>query len=333
MAVKPMRIPLYVTEPIHSEAEHLLRSKTDVAFGTEELTREAVLERVAGAQVILSKTDPVLIDAQLMTAAPALRHVARHGTGYSNVDLDHATRNGIAVSIAAGVNTGAISEYTIGLMFAAARCLPQASAACLNGTPDRQAFAGLEVTGKTFGIVGVGRIGRAVVERVTALGMRVLAHHPRPSSRGLSDLPLELVGLERLLAESDVISLHTPLTAETRNLIGADQFARMKSTAILLNLSRGGVVDEAALHDALAEKRIFAAATDVLANEPVRSSEPLLQMNNCIVLPHIAAMTFDTQRNIAMTAARQCLATLSGGIPDNVVNPDALEHPKWKDVH
>ena len=231
-----MTASLYVTEPIHPDAWDLLQRKADAAFGEEGMARKAILENVAGAQVILSKTDPIVIDAELMAAAPSLRHVARHGTGYSNVDLDHATRNGIAVSITAGINTGAISEYTLGLMFSAARCLPQASAACLNGAPDRQAFQGLELTGKTFGIIGVGRIGRAVVERVAALGMRVLAYHPRPSSRGLTDLPLELVDLDRLLVQSDVISLHTPFTPQTQNLIGAEQFSRMKPNAILLNL-------------------------------------------------------------------------------------------------
>jgi D-3-phosphoglycerate dehydrogenase len=326
----PVTAPLYVTEPIHPDAQALLKSKLGVEFGNDSLSRQDILNRVADAKVILSKTDPVLIDAELMSAAPALRHVARHGTGFSNVDMDYSTANGIAVSITAGVNTVAISEYTIGLMFSAARCLPQASAACADGAPDRQQFTGLEITGKTFGIVGVGRIGRAVVERAAALGMHVLAYHPRPSASTLSDLPLELVDLDRLLTESDVISLHVPLTPGTRNLIDAAEFARMKPQAILLNLSRGGVVDEAALFDALSTNRIFSAATDVLEQEPVRADDALLRLPNCIVLPHIAAMTFETQRNIAMTAANQCLTSLSGKIPKNIVNPDALKHPKWK---
>lgn len=325
-----MTTSLYVTEPIHSDARSLLQDKTDVAFGHACLSRPDILNHVADAEVILSKTDPVLIDAELMQSAPRLRHVARHGTGYSNVDMDHATANGIAVTVTAGVNTTAIAEYTIGLMFAAARYLPQASAACAQAAPDRQQFTGLEITGKTFGIIGVGRIGRAVVERAAALGMRVLAYHPRPSASSLSDLPLDLVDLDRLLVLSDVISLHTPLTPDTRNLIGAAEFARMKPQAVLLNLARGGVVDETALYHALTSHRIFAAATDVLAHEPVRADEPLSQLPNCIVLPHIAAMTFETQRNIAMTAARQCLTSLAGAIPDNIVNPDALKHAKWK---
>ncbi len=324
-----MSVPLYVTEPIHEDAESLLRANTRVEFGDEDLTKDEILLRVAEAQVVLSKTDPIPIDAAVMSAAPNLRLVARHGTGFSNVDIDFATRHGIAVSITAGVNTTAISEYTVGLMFAAARCLPQASAACAKGAPNRQQFAGVQITGKTFGIIGVGRIGRAVVEKVAALGMKVLAYHPRPSAKDLIDLPLELVDFDTLLDQSDVVSLHVPLTPVTLGLMGERELARMKSHAILLNLSRGGVVNESALFAALSQNRIFATATDVLAQEPVHANEPLLSLPNCIVLPHIAAMTFETQRDIAMTAAQHCLQALKGKVPNVIVNPDALKHPKW----
>ena len=320
---------LYITEPIHEDALDLLRRNVAADVGHDGLSLADILTRVASAKVILSKTDPIVIDAELMAAAPNLRMVARHGTGYSNVDIEYATANGIAVSVTAGVNAVAISEYTVGLMLAAARNIPQSNAACSAGAPDRQQFAGVQITGKTFGIAGVGRIGRAVVERVSALGMKVLAYHPRPSAKDLIDLPLELVDLESLLRRSDVISLHLPLTSDTTGLIGAAELTLMKPRAILLNLSRGGVVDEAALYQALSQGLIFAAATDVLAQEPVRPDEPLLGLSNCIVLPHIAAMTFETQRAIAMTAARQCLAALAGEVPQNIVNPRALKHPKW----
>jgi D-3-phosphoglycerate dehydrogenase / 2-oxoglutarate reductase len=320
---------LYLTEAIHQDAQELLRKNAVVDIGHDRLSRAEILARVAPAEVILSKTDPVVIDAELMAAAPNLRMVARHGTGYSNIDIDYATANGIAVSITAGVNSVAIAEYTVGLMLASARLIPQARAACSAGAPDRQQFLGVQITGKTFGIIGVGRIGRAVIERVSALGMKVLAFHPRPSARNLADLPLELVDLDILLQRSDVVSLHMPLTPDTVNLIGATELAMMKPQAILLNLSRGGVVDEEALYQALSNKRIFAAATDVLAQEPVRSEEPLLGLANCIVLPHIAAMTLETQREIAMTAVGQCLEALAGKVPHNIVNSDALKNPKW----
>ncbi len=325
-----MRTSIYVTEPIHDDALALLRKHADVDVGSDSIGRSEILARVAPAETILSKTDPVIIDAELMAAAPRLRMVARHGTGYSNVDIDHATANGIAVTVTAGANIVAVSEYTVGMMLTAARCLPQASAACAKGAPERHNFAGVQISGKTFGIIGVGRIGRAVVERVAALGMRVLAYHPRPSAKDLVDLPLQLVDLETLLQESDVVSLHVPLKPDTTNLINARELAMMKPQAILLNLSRGGVVNENALYEALSHDHIFGAATDVLAHEPVRADEPLLGLSNCIVLPHIAAMTFESQREIAMTAAGQCLEVLAGRVPQYIVNPDALKHAKWE---
>ena len=284
-----------------SSHEEMLRKNAHVDFGNGALSRAELLTRIANAKVILSKTDPVAIDAELMDAPPNLRLVVRHGTGYSNVDIDHATKKGIAVSITAGVNTVAISEYTIGLMLSAARCIPQASAACAAGAPERHQFLGVQITGKTFGIVGVGRIGRAVVERVAALGMKVLAYHPRPSAKELADLPLELVDLDVLLSQSDVVSLHLPLTPDTKDLIGKDELALMKPRAILLNLSRGGVVNEAALFEGLSQKRIFSAATDVLANEPVWADEPLLTLITCYPFD---ALTRGPLRYVVLCALR-----------------------------
>ena len=273
-----------MTEPVHPEAQALLARGARVDVGDEHVTPEELRRRVADVDVILSKTDPVPIDSEVIDAAPRLRLIARHGSGYSNVDVDHATGRGIVVTNTPGVNAVTIAEYTVGLMIAAARRLVPAASACRAGAPDRLGFLGHELSGKTFGIVGVGRIGREVVRRVSALGMRVIAHHPRPSARGLADLPLALVDLDTLLEESDVVSLHVPLNEQTRNLIGARELASMKPTAILLNLSRGGVVDEGALYDALERGAIDAAATDVLAVEPVSAAEPLLRLDNCLVL-------------------------------------------------
>ena len=189
---------------------------------------------------------------------------------------------------------------------------------------------GQELFGKTFGIAGVGRVGRQVVRRVSALGMRTLAHHPRPSARNLVDLPPTLVDLDTLLRESDVVSLHVPLNERTRNLIGARELALMKPTAILLNLARGGVVDERALHDALERGAIDTAATDVLATEPVTASEPLLGLDNCLVLPHIATVTEEAQRAVAMTAVEEILRFSRGETLRHVVNPAVLAADRRK---
>ena len=238
-ATRSNGVSVYVTEPIHPDAQGLLARNARVDVGDADVPPAELRRRVRGVDVILSKTDPIPIGADVIDAAPGLRLIARHGSGYSNVDVGHATDRGIVVTNTPGVNAVTVAEYTVGLMFAVARRLVPAAAACRAGAPDRLRFMGRELFGKTYGIVGVGRIGREVVQRVSALGMRILAHHPRPSARGLASLPVTLVDLETLLNESDVVSLHVPLNDRTRNLIGARELAWMKPTAILLNLSRG----------------------------------------------------------------------------------------------
>ena len=317
-------ITVYVTEPIHPDAQGLLARNARVDVGDADVPPAEIRRRVRDVDVILSKTDPIPIGADVIDAAPRLRLIARHGSGYSNVDVGHASDRGIVVTNTPGVNAISVAEYTVGLMFAVARRVVPAAAACRAGAPDRMRFMGRELFGKTFGIVGVGRIGREVVQRVSALGMRILAHHPRPSARALADLPLMLVELETLMKESDVVSLHVPLNDRTGNLIGVRELSWMKPTAILLNLSRGGVVDERALHDALERGAIDAAATDVLETEPVTASEPLLHLDNCLVLPHIAAGTLEAQRSIAMTAVEEILRFSRGEALRHVINPTVL---------
>lgn len=320
----PMKV--YLTESIDSEAQKLLAKHVELDVGDCEVSVDEVLQRVADVDVIFSKTDPILIDPMLIDAAPKLQLIARHGSGYSNVSMDYATEKGIFVTNTPGVNAVTMAEYTIGLMLAAARRIVPAANACREGSPDRLSYLGIELHGKKFGLVGVGQIGRQVVGRAHALGMKVLAHHPRPSAKNLADLPLELVELDYLLSTCDVISLHMPLTEKTRNLIGERELGLMKETAILLNLSRGGVVDETALYQALENHTIFSAATDVLLNEPVRSTEPLLKLENCLVMPHIAAVTNEAQNAVAMTAVEEILRYSRGETLRHIVNPGALEN-------
>lgn len=317
---------VYVTEPIHRDAHALLSDGAFVNTGNIEMSHNQIRDQVSDADVLLSKTDPIAIDAELIDAAPRLRLIARHGSGYSNVDVDHATNRGIMVSNTPGVNAVTIAEYTIGMMFAAARRFNEASAACHFGNPSRTALTGVELKGKIFGIAGVGQIGKEVVRRAHALGMKVLAYHPRPSASTLSSMPLELVDLDTLLQKSDVVSLHVPLTDSTRGLIGRREFKLMKPEAILLNLARGGVVDERALYEVLKQKQIFGVATDVLVNEPVRAEEPLLTLKNCMVLPHIAAMTDEAQRAVALSAVSEILRFSRGEKPQHIINPEVLDH-------
>lgn len=315
---------VYLTEPIHPDAQAQLGRSVVLDVGDSTLTIDELRLRLGRSDVIISKTDPIPIGSRIIDAAPTLKLIARHGSGYSNVDVDYATEKGIVVTNTPGASAISVTEFTLGLVLMAARKLPQAIAACRIGNPDRLSYSGMELQGKVFGIIGVGRIGREVAKRVHALGMEVLAHHPRPSAEGLVDLPLQLVEMRTLLSRSDVISLHVPLNQETRNLIGKEEIALMKRTAILINLSRGGVVEERALYEALASDRLHAAATDVLENEPVAADDPLLRLDNCIITPHIAAVTEEAQRSVAFAVVEEVVRFARGEPLHHVVNPSAL---------
>jgi len=316
---------IFVTEPIHQTALDRLASHFPIDVGDLTLPRDEIKRRVADATVILSKTDPLRIDREIIDAAPRLVHISRHGSGYNNVDIGYATARGVSVSFVSGVNAVTIAEYTVGLMILAARKLVSAVEKSRAGDPPRGQFLGTELFGKTVGIVGLGLIGREVVKRVRAFGMNVLVYHPRPQGKDFTGLEITLVPFEDLLARSDVVSIHTPLSEETRNLFGERELSLMKPTAYLLNLGRGGIVDETALLAALRENRLAGAVLDVLADEPVKADDPLLACENCIILPHIAAMTAETQARTAMAAVENILTFCRGEKPRHLANPEA-----WK---
>jgi D-3-phosphoglycerate dehydrogenase len=316
---------IFITEPIHETAQRLLTGSFPTDVGDLSLARDEIKRRVADATVILSKTDPLKIDREIIDAAPRLRHIARHGSGYNNVDIGYATSRGVSVSYVSGLNTVAIAEYTVGLMLLATRKLVPAVEKSRAGDPPRGQFLGVELQGKTFGIVGLGLIGREVVKRVRAFGMEVLAYHPRPQGKDFSGLEITLVPFDELLARSDIVSIHAPLSPETRDMFGRRELSLMKPTAYLLNLGRGGIVDEIALAEALQARRLAGAVLDVLAHEPVSADEPLLRCESCIILPHIAAMTAETQARIAMGAVQNILAFCRGESPSHLANPEA-----WK---
>ena len=319
------KLNVYLTEPIMPEAQELLAANSDLDVGHAEIPPDELLARVAKADAILSKTDMITISAEVIAAAPKLRLIARHGSGFNNVDVEAANRRGIVVTYTPGAHAVTIAEYTVGLMLSSCRRLPAAVAATKLGHPDRLSFMGMEVFGKTFGVVGVGSIGREVVSRVHALGMRVLAYHPRPSASRLGDLPLELVDLDTLLRESDVVSVHVPLAEETVDLIGEPQLALMKHSAHLLNLARGGIVNEPAVRKALVSGRLAGYATDVTVQEPIPADDPLLSTPNAIILPHIAAVTKEAQTRVAMAAVGEVLRFSKGEPLHCVLNKEVLE--------
>ncbi len=273
--------------------------------------------RLAAADAIL--TGRVMrIDAAALDLAPRARVIALHTSGTDNVDLAAAAARGIAVTCVKGVNGEACAEFSIGLMLALVRQIPRGDAALRAGrwAADTQGSMGL--AGATLGLVGLGQIGRAAARRAAAFGMRILCATRTPDPGFAAAHAIDYADLDTLLAESDVVSLYAALTPETRGMIGAREIARMKPGAYLVNVARGELVDEAALHAALAEKRIAGAALDVFEAEPLTES-PLMALPNVILTPHMAGLTHGAKSAAAVLAVENALAVLAGRVPPNLV--------------
>ena len=290
-------------------------------------SHEKLLERVRGvAGLLCLLTDR--IDAEVMQAAgTGLKVISNCAVGVDNVDVPAASMRGIPVGNTPGVLTEATADFTFALMMAAARQVVAGERQVRSGgwkTWSLDYLLGADFAGATLGLVGFGRIGRAVARRASGFGMRIIFTDPSPaaSEPGLNAVQVEL---DTLLREADFVSMHTPLTAETRGLMNAAAFAKMKPTAVLVNTSRGPVVDQAALYEALASKRIFAAALDVTVPEPLPTDSPLLTLENCIIAPHIASASWQTRREMSRMAAENLLAGLKGEHLPNCVNPEVYD--------
>jgi D-3-phosphoglycerate dehydrogenase len=261
------------------------------------------------------------IPREVLAASPNLKAVQKHGVGVDNIDLDAATELRIAVSNAPGTNTEAVADLAIGLMLSLLRSLVDAAVSTRGGGWDR--FIGRELGKLTVGVVGTGRIGKGVIERLSGFGSRVLAYDVFEDAAMAARMKIEYTSLERLIRESDIVTLHIPLMDETRNLIGTKQLNWMKPTALLINIARGELVDEDALAEHLAEGRIAGAGVDVFTTEPPQSS-PLLKLQNVLATPHIGAYTVEAMDCMARRCAETICSIFAGGRPDNVLNPDVL---------
>jgi D-3-phosphoglycerate dehydrogenase len=258
----------------------------------------------------------------LLTAGRQLQIVGRAGAGLDNIDTKAAERAGIVVTYAPNENSISVAELTLGLMLALARRLPHADRDTHSGGWKRTQFTGVELSGKTLGIVGFGRIGRLVAQRAQAFDMSLTAYDPfvDPQSAAARDLNVRIVALDELLATADYVSVHVALTPETRDLLGYESFCRMKPTAVLINVSRGEVVDEAGLAKALQESRIAGAALDVRASEPPQQ-DVFSSMDQVILTPHIGAFTHEAQDRVVATVCRDVTAVLTGAAAVNHVGP------------
>jgi D-3-phosphoglycerate dehydrogenase len=264
------------------------------------------------------------VTAELMDAAMHLRVVGRAGVGVDNIDVAAATGRGIVVMNAPDGNTITTAEHTIALLISLARCVPAASASLKGGRWERKKFIGVELQGKTLGIVGLGRIGRVVASRARAFGMNIVAYDPFVAPEQARDLELEVASLDEVCARADFLTVHTPLTTETRGIIGANAFAKMKQGVRIINCARGGLVDERALYKAIKDGTVAGAALDVFEEEPPPAENPLLALDEVIVTPHLGASTKEAQEGVAFTVAEQMRDYLSTGALRGAVNVPAL---------
>ena len=284
---------------------------------------EVILGKVGALDGLLSLlTDR--IDAPLMDAAPNLKVISNMAVGYDNIDVAAASQRGISVGNTPGVLTDTTADFAFALLMAVARRIPEAKQYILDGkwqTWHPTVLSGQDINGATLGIIGFGRIGQAVARRSMGFGMRLLVN----TEDNADDVPQyggENVDLETLLQESDFVSLHVPLTDETHHLIGMQALALMKPTAILINTSRGGVVDLKALYEALNLGQILAAGLDVTEPEPIPLDDPLLTLDNCLIVPHIASASVATRTKMAEMAVDNIIAGLSGRPLPTCANPE-----------
>jgi D-3-phosphoglycerate dehydrogenase len=312
---------ILVAEPLAPEGVELLERHHDVDVRLGCSPEE--LRAIIGDYDALIVRSQVKVDAALIDAGARLVVIGRAGVGVDNVDLDAATRAGITVVNAPTGNTIAAAEHTLALLFALARRIPAADASVRRGEWKRSQFTGLELRGKTLGIVGLGKIGLAVADRARGLEMTVIGADPYVTAEQAALHGVERVELDDLLARADVVTLHVPGGRSTRGLIGPERIARMKPGAFLLNVARGGIVDEAALAAALASGHLGGAAIDVFEREPPVDS-PLLTAPNTVLTPHLGASTAEAQVAVATEVAAQVLDVLDGRPARYAVNAPLL---------
>ncbi len=305
--------------------------------GIELLAKEAVIVRNPYGRALdseelkdsLKDADAALLgndvcNSEVLSSAKNLKVVSRHGVGVDNVDLEAATQNGIIVANTPSVNKTAVAEHTMALILSLLRRIPQADASLRSGRWEGLKFMGNELAGKKLGIIGLGAIGTEVAKRAKCFGMDVLYLKRRRREDLEKEMGIVYRPLEQLLRESDIVSIHLPLTPETKGMIGKGELALMNKDAYLINTARGGVVDDDALAEALMKEGIAGAALDVFGEEPPDFDDPLFQLDNVVFTPHVGAYTLEAVRKMDLISAENIVKVFRGQLPDFVVNREVL---------
>jgi glyoxylate reductase len=319
---------VYVTRKLPPPGMEMLNERYEVEVNPHDRvpTKEEIIAGVKGKDALLCLlTDP--IDKDIIDAGTDLKIISNYAVGYNNIDVNYATAKGIIVTNTPGVLSETTADLTFALLMATARRIPEGDK-FMREDKFRgwgpQLMLGTDVYGKTLGIIGLGRIGQLVAKRASGFDMKVLYYNTKRKEEAERELGIKYAELDDLLQNSDFVSLHVPLTPDTKGMIGERELAPMKPTAYLINTSRGEVVDEPALIDALKNNRLRGAGLDVFHGEPININKELYELDNVVLIPHIGSASFETRSKMAEMAAQAIIDGLEGKKPQHIVNPEVL---------
>jgi D-3-phosphoglycerate dehydrogenase len=320
-------------EPIEAEARQLLEDSGARVILSPDKSPATVAPLMAEADAVVLRTG-IKMSADLVALGTTLKTISRTGAGFDNVDVKAATEHGVIVSSSLGANTTTVAEHALALIFSLYKQLPTLDREMRKGNfKVRYDYLSRDLRGKTLGVIGIGRIGTEIAKAChDSFGMKVVAfdeYLPDAVKAKLSSW-VDFVALDGLCAVSDVITMHVPLTDGTRGLINAQRLSLMKKDAIIVNTSRGGVIDEKALAEALNAGNLGGAGLDVFEDEPPKADNPLLACDKAILTPHAAALTQECVVRMAVLGAQRVIDMMNGFVPDNIANPEVLKQERWK---
>ncbi|HJY28517.1 MAG TPA: phosphoglycerate dehydrogenase [Pyrinomonadaceae bacterium] len=318
-----MTTKIFVADDVSESGLGPLRAAGFTVEKRPGLKPPELLEALKDCEGLIVRSE-TKVTAEILDAANTLRVIGRAGVGVDNINVSAATIRGVVVMNAPDGNTITTAEHTVAMLVSLARSIPQASSSLKSGHWDRKKFIGVELQGKTLGVVGLGRIGRVVASRARAMGMFIVAYDPFIAPEQARDLEIELAPLDEVFSRADFLTVHTPLTSETRSLIDRDALAKMKQGARIINCARGGLIDEDALYEAITNGSIAGAALDVFSEEPPPADHKLLHLDQVIVTPHLGASTKEAQEGVAFTVAEQMRDFLLTGALRGAVNVPAI---------
>ncbi len=319
---------ILVSDPLSAEGLKILDGRK-IAYDVKPKLPPEELKRIIADYDALIIRSGTKATAEIINASKKLKVIGRAGVGVDNVDIETATKKGIVVMNTPGGNTISTAEHTVSMLLALNRNIPQANASIKNGQWDRKKFMSRELRGKQLGIIGLGRIGVEVARRAQAFGMKVIAYDPFLAEKKAEKFEIELVELKELFKRIDFLTVHTPLTDETKHMISSSEFALMKKGIKVLNCARGGIIDEKALLEAIENGTVAGAALDVFENEPPKDNQ-LLELDCVIATPHLGAATQEAQVNVAVEIAEQVADVLEGKGIRNALNYPCVESEAWR---